>query len=37
MAFVFYAGHGAQVDGENYVLPVDMDILQTEADIQLRG
>ena len=37
IAFVFYAGHGAQVSGENYVLPVDMSIPQTEADIQLTG
>lgn len=37
IAFVFYAGHGAQVSGENYVLPVDIDIPRTEADIQLTG
>ena len=35
VALVFYAGHGAQVNGSNYLLPVDMDIPQTEADIQL--
>jgi hypothetical protein len=37
VALVFYAGHGAQVNGENYFLPVDMDIPRTEADIQLTG
>ena len=37
IAFVFYAGHGAQVNGENYLLPVDMEIARTEADIQLTG
>ena len=30
LAFVFYAGHGAQVDGENYLLPVDMDVPKTK-------
>ena len=29
------AGHGAQVNGENYLLPIDMDIPQTESDIRL--
>jgi hypothetical protein len=37
IALVFYAGHGAQVNGPNYLLPVDMDIPHTEADIQLGG
>jgi hypothetical protein len=37
VALVFYAGHGAQVNGENYVLPVDIEIPQTETDIQLTG
>ena len=35
LAFVFYAGHGAQVDGENYLLPVDMDVPKTKSDIEL--
>jgi uncharacterized caspase-like protein len=35
VALVYYAGHGAQVNGENYLLPVDMEIPQTEADIEL--
>src|SRR5208283_55754 len=25
IAVVYYAGHGAQVNGENFLLPVDMD------------
>jgi uncharacterized caspase-like protein len=37
VALVFYAGHGAQLNGENYLLPTDIDIPQTEADIQLSG
>ena|SRR5271165_89427 len=37
IALVFYAGHGAQVNGENYLLPVDFDIPQHESDIQLTG
>ena len=37
IALVFYAGHGAQVNGENYVLPVDIDIPRTDSDIQLTG
>jgi hypothetical protein len=37
ISLVFYAGHGAQVNGENYLLPVDMDVARTEADIQLTG
>lgn len=26
IGLVFYAGHGAQVNGENYVLPVDLEV-----------
>jgi hypothetical protein len=37
IALVFYAGHGAQVNGENYLLPVDVEIARTEADIQFTG
>jgi len=33
-ALVYYAGHGAQVAGENYLIPVDMDTPKREADIQ---
>jgi hypothetical protein len=35
VALLFYAGHGAQVSGENYLLPVDMEIPKRESDIQL--
>jgi hypothetical protein len=35
LALVFYAGHGAQVAGENYLIPVDMDVPNREADIQI--
>jgi hypothetical protein len=35
LAVVYYAGHGAQVGGENYLLPTDMEIPRTEADIEL--
>jgi hypothetical protein len=34
VAAVFYAGHGAQVNGSNYLLPTDIDIPRTEVDIQ---
>jgi len=37
IAVVYYAGHGAQVNGENFLLPVDMDIPRQEGDIQLTG
>lgn len=29
MALLFYAGHGMQVDGKNYLLPVDVKFLDT--------
>lgn len=35
IALVYYAGHGAQVNGENYLLPSDIDIPKKETDIQL--
>ncbi len=34
---VFYAGHGAQVAGVNYLLPTDIDIPNFESDIALEG
>ncbi len=34
VALVFYAGHGVQVDGENFLVPVDARI-QREADIAI--
>jgi uncharacterized caspase-like protein len=37
VAVVYYAGHGAQLNGSNYVLPTDMDIPRTSADIQFAG
>jgi uncharacterized caspase-like protein len=37
VAVLFYAGHGAQLNGSNYLLPVDVDIPRTEADIQFSG
>ncbi|MEO1492164.1 MAG: caspase family protein [Pseudomonadota bacterium] len=33
IAFIYYAGHGLQVDGQNYLIPVDADIGST-ADIR---
>lgn len=35
VALVFYAGHGIQVKGENYLIPVDAD-LRSEHEIQSR-
>jgi hypothetical protein len=35
IALVYYAGHGAQVEGENYILPTDMEIPNSETDIKL--
>ena len=35
VALVFYAGHGAQINGDNYLLPVDLDAPNRESDIQL--
>jgi hypothetical protein len=37
VALVFYAGHGAQVNGNNYLLPTDIDIPRTDVDIQFSG
>ena len=36
VALVFYAGHGLQVDGENYLVPVDARISR-EADVPLQA
>jgi hypothetical protein len=35
IAIIFYAGHGAQVNQENYLLPTDIEIPKRETDIQL--
>jgi hypothetical protein len=36
VAVVFYAGHGLQIDGENYLVPVDARISR-EADVPLQA
>src|SRR5262245_11186173 len=36
VALVFYAGHGIQVDGENFIVPVDVDP-KREADVPLQA
>jgi hypothetical protein len=36
VALVFYAGHGMQIDGENYLIPVDLDP-KREADVPLQA
>ncbi|MDE2378705.1 caspase family protein [Bradyrhizobium sp.] len=36
VALVFYAGHGLQVDGENFLVPVDIDP-KREADIPVQA
>lgn len=35
-AVLFYAGHGVQIDGENYLLPVDAEI-KTKLDLKHRA
>ncbi len=36
VALVFYAGHGLQIDGENYLVPVDVDP-KRESDIPMQA
>ncbi|WP_249225318.1 caspase family protein [Tardiphaga alba] len=36
VSLVFYAGHGVQVDGENYLMPVDIDP-KREIDVTLQA
>jgi len=36
VALMFYAGHGLQIDGENYLVPIDIDP-KREADIPLQA
>jgi len=36
VALVFYAGHGLQIDGENYLVPIDVDP-KREADIPIQA
>jgi formylglycine-generating enzyme required for sulfatase activity len=33
IGFVYYSGHGVQVDGENYLVPVNNGALTSEADV----
>jgi len=35
VALVYYAGHGSQVNGENYLLPIDLETPKVDTDIQL--
>ena len=36
VALVFYAGHGVQIDGENFMVPVDARV-EREADVPLQA
>ena len=36
VALVFYAGHGLQIDGENFLVPIDIDV-KREADIPIQA
>src|ERR1700754_3954890 len=36
VALVFYAGHGLQINGENYLVPIDIDV-KREADIPIQA
>jgi hypothetical protein len=36
VALLFYAGHGLQIDGENFLVPVDIDV-KREADIPIQA
>src|SRR6267142_4753679 len=36
IALVFYAGHGLQIDGENFLVPVDVDP-KRESDIPMQA
>ena len=36
VALIFYAGHGVQINGENYLIPVDAEIY-AEVDIEIEG
>lgn len=37
IAFFYYAGHGQEIDGENYLVPITTADLKSEEDIQLWG
>jgi len=34
VAFFYYAGHGARVDGQNYLIPIDNDKIASETDVK---
>jgi hypothetical protein len=36
VALIYFAGHGIQIDGENYLIPIDAKITQAE-DVPLEG
>jgi len=36
VALVFYAGHGVQIDGENFLMPIDVNI-QRESDVPIQA
>ena len=36
VAMIFYAGHGLQIDGENFLVPVDVDV-KRESDIPMQA
>lgn len=35
IAVVFYSGHGIQIDGKNYIVPVDADLNEADPDFDL--
>ena len=35
LALVYYSGHGAQINGVNYILPTDLELPKSESDIEL--
>lgn len=37
IAVVFYAGHAVQVDGSNFILPVDFEPPRAQSDIKISG
>lgn len=37
LAVVFYAGHGVQVEGDNYILPTDFEPPRAESDVKISG
>ncbi len=37
VAMIFYAGHGVQINGKNYVIPTDFDVKNVKGDIANMG